>query len=1195
MHIQSLPKRCTLKQHAPLILLALILALGGFALARIFQARPVSATGLQATNGTTYYVATTGSDSNPGTASQPFRTIQKGIASAGPGDTILVRAGTYDSQYASATYGHAEWNANAGSQGGQNGAPGAPVTLLAEHPATESPESQRTVLVGDGSGFGIFVTDAQHIVIDGLEITNFEVGIGLHEGSSYITVRRSILRSNTSAGIECAPCSDSLFEYNAFVDPGPAYPDLDDAIQDYGLNFYAGSANNTVVHNYFFGKHNQALSWKRRSGPGYAAYNTFEGFMYTALYLGQNDDEAGEDMTSFDVTVEYNVFRDATDGETGVYYRGRSPITIRNIQNAVVRYNYIENMFGAAIYVRSCEGGYYCQTSTGKRPVGAKIYGNTIVNGWNGGDPGVPGPPDSSGGGPVNPPAFYITGRGYTNDAIEILNNTIVNTNQAFVVAGTPDYVSNRETGDPPVLTITNNNLVNVGPEGLSFVDGATAAAATFAFNNWYELDNPSTDNRQGASDMLQAPAFVGPLTSYTPQPGPNFQFDPDFSRAQAYRLQATSPLIDAGTDVGLAFQGSAPDVGSNEFIPTGSLPTPTPTSSPGSTPPGSTATPTPPSATATPTPAPGSAKPYPAGDEMPFGWAGCKDMARCRDDGFTVIHRAYWGNIDSASASQWAQDAMALGIEKNFVNTTPFDLMRSNPLSQQYDLWKNWFQGATQVVPPWTILGYYLPDEPEPSQGEYDKVNEIMRALKDVDPEALGILYDGGVDPNTLKTILGTVGPGIDVLLDGGYPIHHPEYGGPGWVYGRLREIEATVKSFGKTIWIVTEGFDEACARTDTLARTKHQFVMGILGGAQGVMTYSYAYSFDNDCYVAHQEFLPVYRTLWPWIKAANRQELPVTVTSGPAKTPVYNLSQEVSFTSVVAWLFTDEGGRIMLGTVNLLDDAAVGATVSGLPKGTWQVVEEGRSVTVGDDGLLADSWAPLGYHFYILDGVGSPPPSPTVTPPPGSSPTPTPGPGATPTPAPTTPPTPDPNQEQTLHVTVADTFDDADASEEALDPTDDEINVPSWSRGFMRFQVNLPAGAQVTGAYLKVRTLSQWSGQATAQLRRLDTSNASAFTGGNPFDAPTQGEVIWQTGAAPENTWVQSVDIGSLVQAFVDLPDYRPGNYIGIVWAPTESSADRNIWSYDGGHPPTLVVTYRGGSGANLSHHVFMPVVVR
>jgi hypothetical protein len=43
----------------------------------------------------TYYVATIGSDSNPGTQASPFKTIQKAATLTLPGDTVLVRGGSY--------------------------------------------------------------------------------------------------------------------------------------------------------------------------------------------------------------------------------------------------------------------------------------------------------------------------------------------------------------------------------------------------------------------------------------------------------------------------------------------------------------------------------------------------------------------------------------------------------------------------------------------------------------------------------------------------------------------------------------------------------------------------------------------------------------------------------------------------------------------------------------------------------------------------------------------------------------------------------------------------------------------------------------------------------------------------------------------------------------------------------------------
>ena len=44
---------------------------------------------------TTYYVSPTGSDSSSGTSSSPFKTIQKAADIVNPGDTVIVRDGTY--------------------------------------------------------------------------------------------------------------------------------------------------------------------------------------------------------------------------------------------------------------------------------------------------------------------------------------------------------------------------------------------------------------------------------------------------------------------------------------------------------------------------------------------------------------------------------------------------------------------------------------------------------------------------------------------------------------------------------------------------------------------------------------------------------------------------------------------------------------------------------------------------------------------------------------------------------------------------------------------------------------------------------------------------------------------------------------------------------------------------------------------
>ena len=78
------PRRCP--GHAHLARVSFT-ALAFFLLGASLAAAPAQAT--------EYFVAPTGSDSNPGTMASPFATIQKGNDVAAAGDTVWLRAGTY--------------------------------------------------------------------------------------------------------------------------------------------------------------------------------------------------------------------------------------------------------------------------------------------------------------------------------------------------------------------------------------------------------------------------------------------------------------------------------------------------------------------------------------------------------------------------------------------------------------------------------------------------------------------------------------------------------------------------------------------------------------------------------------------------------------------------------------------------------------------------------------------------------------------------------------------------------------------------------------------------------------------------------------------------------------------------------------------------------------------------------------------
>src|SRR5206468_10707449 len=121
--------------------------------------------------GNTFYVATTGSDSNPGTETSPFRTFNHGVSVLKPGDVLLVKPGTYAENNADAIPSGTSWSA--------------PVTVKAYDPAN------RPILRPSSGADKVLLFDGpqQYIIIDGfvLDATNIvSNAIKLTSGASHI-------------------------------------------------------------------------------------------------------------------------------------------------------------------------------------------------------------------------------------------------------------------------------------------------------------------------------------------------------------------------------------------------------------------------------------------------------------------------------------------------------------------------------------------------------------------------------------------------------------------------------------------------------------------------------------------------------------------------------------------------------------------------------------------------------------------------------------------------------------------------------------------------------------------------------------------------------------------------------------------------------------------------------------------------
>ena len=131
-------------------------------------------------SGVTYYVATTGSDANPGTLSAPFRTIQQAANTVHAGDTVQVEGGVYNEIVTIPTSGNA-------TQGY--------ITFESYAGQTAIVDGTNLPVAGQQGLFSLKGTHS-YIVIQGFEIRNYQsstsglvpVGIDFEGAGNYIEI-----------------------------------------------------------------------------------------------------------------------------------------------------------------------------------------------------------------------------------------------------------------------------------------------------------------------------------------------------------------------------------------------------------------------------------------------------------------------------------------------------------------------------------------------------------------------------------------------------------------------------------------------------------------------------------------------------------------------------------------------------------------------------------------------------------------------------------------------------------------------------------------------------------------------------------------------------------------------------------------------------------------------------------------------
>jgi Right handed beta helix region/Protein of unknown function (DUF1565) len=290
-------------------------------------------------NATVYYVDTQGDDSNPGSASAPFRTLMRGVVAAVAGDVVLVRDGVYGHENA-VTAGDTPNGEASPVVLVNSGTPDAWIVIRAEHKWGATLDCE---MLCDAY---IDLRDASCIEIQDFVITRgYKEGIHSNDAAHNIILRGNRFEyianrsTSTSIGLDGMytnpNCYDFLIDGNVFHDIGRTDPSQ----LDHGL--YLRGSNFTVTNNVFY---NITRGWSIQMADGLdnvlIANNTF---------AFPNDGARGGQImmwnTQSNIVIQNNVFYESV-GYAIVRFRS-------SVSNCAVDHNLV---FGAAAMMANSSG-----------------------------------------------------------------------------------------------------------------------------------------------------------------------------------------------------------------------------------------------------------------------------------------------------------------------------------------------------------------------------------------------------------------------------------------------------------------------------------------------------------------------------------------------------------------------------------------------------------------------------------------------------------------------------------------------------------------------------------------------------------------------------------------------------------------------------------------------------------------------
>ena len=241
----------------------------------------------------TYYVAASGDDGNPGTLSEPWRTLQHAADTIGPGDTVEVRGGNYAGMYLDTS-----------------GTAAQPIVFEAYQNETPSIVADNAITPD-----GINLEGASWVTVQGFTV-NGRSRAGIRAVTcEHVTIRGNVMDRNDVWGVLTGFCDDLLIENNIASRSG----------EQHGI-YVSNSGDRPVIRG--------NLIWGNRAN---------------GIHMNGDVSQGGDGIISGAIVEANVIYGNGAGGGSGINCDG--------VQDSLIRNNLIYDQHASGISLYQIDGG----------------------------------------------------------------------------------------------------------------------------------------------------------------------------------------------------------------------------------------------------------------------------------------------------------------------------------------------------------------------------------------------------------------------------------------------------------------------------------------------------------------------------------------------------------------------------------------------------------------------------------------------------------------------------------------------------------------------------------------------------------------------------------------------------------------------------------------------------------------------